>query len=62
MQRKLLIPVLWIGGRHNAGEMVGQALSLVANHVATKAIEGAGHWVSDENPEALTESLLEFFG
>jgi pimeloyl-ACP methyl ester carboxylesterase len=25
-------------------------------------VEGAGHWVSDENPEELSRILLEFFG
>ena len=55
------MPVLGIGGRCNAGETVGKALALAADPVRTAVVEGAGHWVSDENPEELTRLLLEFF-
>ncbi len=48
MQRKLAMPVLGIGGRCNAGEMVGKALAIMAERVGTAVVEGAGHWVSDE--------------
>jgi pimeloyl-ACP methyl ester carboxylesterase len=61
MQRKLAMPVLGIGGRCNAGEMVGKALAMVAERVGVAVVEGAGHWVSDENPEELSRILLEFF-
>jgi pimeloyl-ACP methyl ester carboxylesterase len=61
MQRKLTMPVLGIGGRCNAGEMVGKALASVAERVSTAVVESAGHWVSDENPEELSRLLLEFF-
>jgi pimeloyl-ACP methyl ester carboxylesterase len=61
MQRKLAMPVLGIGGRCNAGEMVGKGLASVAERVSTAVVEGAGHWVSDENPEELSRLLLEFF-
>jgi pimeloyl-ACP methyl ester carboxylesterase len=33
----------------------------VAENVTTAVVEDAGHWVSDENPEALTQILLNFF-
>jgi hypothetical protein len=42
--------------------MVGKALSLVANSVETRVIEDAGHWIADENPRALTQTLIEFLG
>jgi pimeloyl-ACP methyl ester carboxylesterase len=29
--------------------------------VGVAVVEGAGHWVSDENPEELSRILLEFF-
>jgi pimeloyl-ACP methyl ester carboxylesterase len=61
MQRRLPMPVLGIGGRCNAGELVGKSLSAVAEHVSTAVIEDAGHWVSDEKPEALSQTLLDFF-
>jgi hypothetical protein len=46
MQRKLAIPVLGVGGRSNAGESVGKALTIVAERVNTAVVEGAGHWVA----------------
>jgi pimeloyl-ACP methyl ester carboxylesterase len=61
MQRRLQMPVLGIGGRQNAGEFVGKAMGLVADRVSTEVVEEAGHWISDENPEALTDALLKFF-
>ncbi len=62
MKTKLTMPALGIGGRYNAGEMVGNAMSAVAESATSAVIEGAGHWVSDENPEALSQVLLDFFG
>jgi pimeloyl-ACP methyl ester carboxylesterase len=61
MSAKLDIPVLGVGGRHNAAEMVAKALAPVANDVTSAVIDGAGHWVSDENPDELTRVLLDFF-
>jgi hypothetical protein len=42
MQRKLMMPVLGIGGRCNAGEMVGKALAIVAERAGTAVVEGLG--------------------
>jgi pimeloyl-ACP methyl ester carboxylesterase len=33
----------------------------VAEHVTSAVVEDAGHWVSDENPESLSQILLNFF-
>ena len=60
MQTKLTMRALGIGGRHNMGEMVGRAMANVAEHASGAVIEDAGHWVSDENPQALTSMLLDF--
>jgi pimeloyl-ACP methyl ester carboxylesterase len=61
MKTKLPMPVLCIGGRHNIGEMMGKAMSGIAESVRTAVIEDAGHWVSDENPKDLSAALLKFF-
>ena len=60
MQNKLAMPVLGIGGRHNIGEMAAKMLAPVAQNVTSAVIEGAGHWVSDENPVALAKVILDF--
>ncbi|ONI74364.1 hypothetical protein BWI15_13690 [Kribbella sp. ALI-6-A] len=61
MQRKLTMPALGIGGSHNLGEMAGKAMSQVAESPRSAVVSHAGHWVSDENPEELTQILLDFF-
>jgi len=61
LKTKLRIPVLAIGGRHNVGEMAAKAMAGIANSVSSAVIEDAGHWVSDENPQALSAVLLGFF-
>lgn len=58
---KLTMPVLAVGGRHNLGEMAAKALAPAAEDVTGAVIEGAGHWVSDENPLDLSTTLLDFF-
>ena len=62
MKTKLTMPVLGIGGSHNAGPFVGKSLEAVADNVRGAVIPEAGHWISDENPVALCQTLLEFFG
>jgi pimeloyl-ACP methyl ester carboxylesterase len=61
MKTKLAMPVLCIGGRHNIGEMMAKAMSGIAETVSSAVIEDAGHWLSDENPAALSAALVEFF-
>lgn len=61
MATALAMPVLGIGGRHNMAGMVAKALGAVATDVATAVVDGAGHWVSDENPAELSRVLLDFF-
>jgi pimeloyl-ACP methyl ester carboxylesterase len=61
MQTKLTMPVLGVGGRCNMGEGAAERLAPVAENVTSAVIERAGHWVSDEDPHALAEVLLDFF-
>ncbi|HEX7784419.1 MAG TPA: alpha/beta hydrolase [Sphingobium sp.] len=60
MEQKLSMPVIGIGGRANAGEFVGRALGQVADNPTVAVVEGAGHWLSDENPTELARILSEF--
>jgi pimeloyl-ACP methyl ester carboxylesterase len=61
MKTKLQMPALGIGGSANAGAFVGKAMAAVAENVEVAVVDKAGHWVSDENPGALTDTLLKFF-
>jgi pimeloyl-ACP methyl ester carboxylesterase len=56
---KLPMPVLGIGGAGNGAEHVAEALKPLADQVSTAVVPGAGHWPTDENPEALAAILLE---
>jgi pimeloyl-ACP methyl ester carboxylesterase len=61
MTTKLTMPVLGVGGRCNMGGRVAERLAPVAEDVTAAVIDGAGHWVSDEDPHALAGVLLDFF-
>ena len=61
MAAKLTMPVLGVGGRHSIGEYVAHGLTPVAENVTGAVVEDAGHWVSDESPQALADALLRFF-
>lgn len=57
----LTIPVLGIGGAMSAGPYVKQLFQPVATNVSGAVIPQAGHWLGDENPQALIALLAEFF-
>ncbi|MGB3627363.1 MAG: alpha/beta hydrolase [Henriciella sp.] len=57
----LSIPVLAIGGEVSSGPYVEQLFRPVAEDVRGAVIPKAGHWLGDENPEFLTDTLMEFF-
>jgi pimeloyl-ACP methyl ester carboxylesterase len=57
---KLTIPVLGIGGAGSFGPIIGEHLKHVANDVRAVQIEGAGHWVAEEQPDATANALLQF--
>jgi len=61
LKNKLPMPVLGVGGVANAGGFVGKSLGAAAEKVRSVVIDKAGHWVSDENPGALSDALLDFF-
>lgn len=61
MKTKLKMPTLGIGGASNAGPFVGRAMAAVSEDVEIAVVERAGHWICDENPNDLTDKLLDFF-
>jgi pimeloyl-ACP methyl ester carboxylesterase len=54
------MPVLGIGGAGSLGPIVGEELRHVALDVRAVQIDGAGHWVAEEQPDAVTDALLRF--
>ena len=58
---KLKMPVLAVGGEMSFGAGVGASLVPVAEDIQTVVIPKSGHFISEEQPEALTQALLQFF-
>lgn len=58
---KLPMPLLAIGGRYNMADRAAKAWAAVGDDVRGAVIDGAGHWISDENPAELTAVLRDFF-
>ncbi len=61
-RRKLRMPVLAVGGECSGGAGIAQSMQPLAENVRGVVIERAGHWLTDERPDALTRQLLTFFG
>ncbi|WP_108610596.1 alpha/beta hydrolase [Aminobacter sp. MSH1] len=61
MKVKLAMPVLAIGGENSRKTQVAENLKLLADDVRECIIDRCGHWVPEEQPEALARALLEFF-
>ncbi len=60
-KNKLQIPVLALGGEMGAGSYMVPGWEQLAVDVSGGVIEKCGHWLADEQPEALTKQFLEFF-
>lgn len=58
---KLKMPVLAVGGEMSFGGGVGASLVPVAENIETVVIKQSGHFISEEQPEELTRTLLAFF-
>ena len=59
-QPPLDIPVLAIGAERGIGKAVASMLANVATNVTPVLMHGTGHFVSDEQPEALTRLIEDF--
>jgi len=61
---KLKMPVLALGGDKSFGRGMAclQSLQRVAENVQGGVISNCGHWLAEEQPLALAEKLMAFFG
>ncbi|MGI4830446.1 MAG: alpha/beta fold hydrolase [Janthinobacterium lividum] len=58
---RLTMPVLALGGTSSFFLPIAKGmLAEVAKHVTVAAIPDSGHWIAEENPNALVEELLHF--
>lgn len=58
---KLEIPTLALGGAiSNSGPLLEEMMREVAENVTAARVPDTGHWVPEENPQALLEMLLHF--
>jgi pimeloyl-ACP methyl ester carboxylesterase len=57
---RLTLPVLAIGGTKGIGEGVATTMKLVADNVQPVLIPDCGHWVAEEDPDALLAVLKPF--
>lgn len=64
---RIAVPALFIGGKRDAvvqwsEQSIQRLPSYLADWRGTVLIEGAGHWVQQEAPTEVNESLLKFLG
>ncbi|MET9668063.1 alpha/beta hydrolase [Streptomyces sp. NPDC006475] len=57
---KLPMPTLAIGGADSWGPGVGHAMAESTTKLETAVIPGAAHWVAEQAPEAMLDTLGEF--
>ena len=61
-KQKIEMPVLAIGGEHSMGSGVEMMMQNFASNIRGSVIKNCGHWIAEEQPEELTNQLLNFFG
>jgi pimeloyl-ACP methyl ester carboxylesterase len=58
--RRLILPVLAIGGGKGLGEGAANTMRLVADNVQSHLIPESGHWVAEETPAQLLAAVQPF--
>ena len=58
MRAKIDTPVVAMGGEHGLGAKVGEMVGLVANRVDAMTLEGCGHFLPEECPDAVIRQIL----
>src|SRR5262245_47469683 len=58
--RKLIMPVLSIGGEKANGALLGRQISIVAVNTKSITLPNTGHWVMEESPQATMDALVSF--
>ena len=61
-ETQLAMPVLAMGGEASSGPAMEQIWSPVTTDLETFVIPQAGHWIGDENPQAVAERVATFLG
>ncbi len=59
-ETKITIPVLAMGGEYSVGAMAAQSMSAVATNVQSIIIPNSGHWLPEENFDAVASELTTF--
>jgi pimeloyl-ACP methyl ester carboxylesterase len=59
-QGKLQMPVLAFGGEATFGPMIGAVIRYVADNVEDAVIPDCGHWITEEQPQATTDLVVDF--
>jgi pimeloyl-ACP methyl ester carboxylesterase len=54
------MPVLACGGEAAFGPMIGAAVRCVADNVDDVIIPDCGHWITEEQPQATTDLVVDF--
>ena len=57
---KLQMPVLAFGGEATFGPMIGVVMRCVADNVEDVIINDCGHWITEEQPQATTDLVVDF--
>jgi len=59
-QGKLQMPVLAFGGEATFGPGIGEVIRCVADDVEHAVIPDCGHWITEEQPQATTDLVVDF--
>ena len=59
-QGKLQMPVLAFGGEATFGPGIGEVIRGVADDVEDAIVPDCGHWITEEQPQATTDLVVDF--
>ena len=58
---KLKIPVMGVGGAYSIGAGIAAVIEEVATDTRVLSVEGAGHYLAEEQPDLIASALRDFF-
>ena len=61
MKKKLPMPLLAMGGEYFSAPFLAAHSKLVAENVTEVKIMGSGHWIVQEQTDAVLKGLMDFF-
>lgn len=59
LHRKVVVPIVAIGGAKGLGDTVGKAVKLVAHHVESITLADGGHFLPEECPDEIIKCTLK---